>query len=292
MNNTKASFGHVKKRQVPFSTQLKVLFGGIVLQIGAFFFWLGLPLSAVFVWNSEALNLFKFDGNWVATQGVLQEIEETNASIDDEPIYYYYFTYNVDGQSYQGRSSDIYRSQYHQTGVDVSIPVEYKDKNRSRARIVGMRQEMFSAWVILVLLFPLIGIVLYLGSIRKNAKVLRLLKLGRPARGKILRYKDTGGRINDEPIYAYEFAFEVDGRSHIAKTETHVSEAVEDEETELILYDPSNPDSNVVYDGISGIGKLDLHSDRVPSVGFGAVINLLSTIVGLLAFGLTVAAYA
>ncbi len=273
------TLGRTQYRSIPLATQIKVIFGGTLLQFGALFFWFGLPMSLLFVLNSELVNVFKFDGKWVATKGIIQRIEATNASVNEQPIYRYYFSYNVAGQSYQGYSSDTYKYAYDQEEV-VEVPVEYKEKNVTRARIQGMRQETFSFWVAFVLIFPLVGGLILFGAMRRNLHALRLLKIGKPIRGTLLRAKDTGSRINEEPIYDYEFAFEVDGRSHIATAKTHLSHLLEDEETELILYNPNNPEDNIIYDGVEGIGKIDLRSTQLPNVGMRAFPNLISTLVG------------
>lgn len=280
--NTPLDFGRSETRSLSLLTQIKVLCGGALFQVGAVFFWFGLPFSLVFVLESEVRNVFKFDGAWVESVGMLQETEETNASVNDRPIYRYYFSYNVEGQSYQGYSSSVQEPSYVETEAGRELSIQYKEGNVARSRIVGMRQETFSFWIAFVLIFPLIGGIVYFSAIITNLRALSLLKRGRVAQGKYLRSTDTGSSVNEQPIYKYEFGFEVDGRSHIATAKTHLTASMEDEETEMILYDPKNPERNIVYDSIESINKLDLHGD-VPKAGIRALLNPLSTILGLIA---------
>ncbi|MGH1335429.1 MAG: DUF3592 domain-containing protein [Aureispira sp.] len=278
--NRPLDFQQIAPRELSLLTQIKVFFGGAIFQIGAGIFWFGLPFSLVFVLESEVVHLFQFDGAWIKTEGVLQELEETNSSVNDEPIYRYHFSYNVDGQSYQGYSSAVYKPEYNTVNAEKVVPVEYKEQNIGRARIVGMRQQTFSAWIALILLFPLVGAILYLWGIKANYKALRLLKIGKVAYGRLLRATATNTSINEETVYQYEFGFEVEGRSYIAKAETHLTTVLEDEEEELILYNENNPEESLVYDSISSINKLDIEGN-VPKAGILALTSTLSTVVGI-----------
>lgn len=276
--HTPLDFQYTGKRKLSFLTQIKVLFGGSFLQIGALFFWFGLVCSSFFVLESELVNWFKFDGAWQSTTGVFQETLETGASVNDQSVYQYYFSYNVDGQSYQGYSSGVSLPANYNIGEEV--PIEFKEGNINRARIVGMREKTFSSWIAFVLIFPLVGAGLYFTALISNYKALRLLKIGKVAFGRLLRSTATNTSINEETVYKYEFGFEVDGRSYVAVAKTHLTAGLEDEDTEMILYNANNPDDNLVYDSVSSINKLDIRGN-VPKAGINALLYPLSTLIGL-----------
>lgn len=286
--NTPLDFGQIAHRQLSLLTQIKVLFGGVMVQFGAAFFWFGLILSSFFVLESELVNWFKFDGAWLPTTGIFQEVSETNASVNEQPVYQFHFSYNVNGQSYQGYSSGVSMPAAYDIGSEV--PIEFKEGNVGRARIVGMREKTFSSWIAFVLLFPLIGAVLYFPALVSNYRALRLLKIGKVAFGRLLRSTATNTSINEETVYKYEFGFEVDGRSYVAVAKTHLTAALEDEETEMILYDVNNPDKNLVYDSISSINKLDVRGN-VPRAGITALLAPLSTVIGITVTSLLVLVY-
>lgn len=266
-------------RPVNLFTRISLLFGGFYFQFGSFFFWFGLIFTIVFVGDSPLVNLFSFDGKWVKTQGVVIEIEETNASVNDEPIYAYRISYAVDGVSYESECKDTWKNGYEQ---DKLVDIEYRSKNPQRGRIVGMSNHTFPIWVMFVLLFPLVGLWMMWIGFRKNIDLLDLVKNGHFTRGTYKTSRATNTSINEQTVYEYEFEFSIHGGStYTATCKTHLTDRVEDEEREKILYDPHDPKRNIVYDAYTNMpsinkdGSLKQHSIL-------AVRFLFSTIFGLL----------
>ncbi|BDS14430.1 DUF3592 domain-containing protein [Aureispira anguillae] len=267
-------------RPLNFFTKIQVLFGGFGVQFGAVFFWFGMIFTLIFVGQSECIHWFSSDGNWVQSEGLLLEIEETNVEVNEETIYQYTFSYNVEGQSFQGISNGSYSGMLEGN----LTTIEYKSDNPIRARIVGMTTEVFPSWVVFVLVFPFLGLIFILGGFRANWKALHLIINGVFTRGKMLGYKATNTEINDQTVYAYEFEFSVRGKKYISKCKTHLTERVEDEELEKIIYDLNDPNTNCVYDAIAAAPKIDQFG-KLEESGVGALVYLLSTIIGLLVNG-------
>lgn len=269
-------------RYLSLLTRINVLFGGFYIQFGSVFFWFGMIFVLIFVGQSPAIHLFSFDGDWRKTEGLLLEINDGHGAVNDEPIYEYVFSYNANGQSFTGKSNATFSGEKETTIVQV----EYKTGNPARSRIVGMRSELFPAWVVfIVIIFPAIGFLFLFLGFKKNIKALQLLINGTFTRGKMLSYEPTNAAINDQTVYAYEFEFLANNKTYIAECETHLTERVEDEETEKVLYDKANPKFNVVYDAMGAAPRID----RFGKIEQSNLLNLkvlISTIIGLLVNGL------
>lgn len=265
-------------RRLNIFTHISVLFGGFNIQFGSIFFWFGMIFLLVFGGNSSIIHLFSFDGNWVETEGLLLEINETSSEMNGEEIYQYVFSYNVDGQSLTGRSNAPFRGEEEETIVQV----EYRSANHTRSRIIGMQTEIFPAWVaFLTLIFPAIGFGFLFFGFKENFKALKLIKNGTFTRGKMLGHKATNTRINEQTVYAYEFEFYANNQPQIATCKTHLTDKIEDEETEKILYDPSDPSFNVVYDAIPSAPRIDRFG-KIKQSNLLALRFLLITVIGFI----------
>lgn len=235
-------------------TKITLINGGIFTQMswglvgfGMIFFW-------TFVLQSEAKYLLSFDGNWEETSGVVEEIKKTGAEENNRRIYQYIFTYNAGGQSL---SNSSYSSSNNNIRMHDVVTINYKSGNHQRAKIEGMTSEMFSTWIVLVMIFPILGFLLLIGTLYSGKQMVNLLINGKFIYGTQLSKKDSGSRVNKSIVWSYEFSFMVNNQSYIAKCKTHKTHLVEDETKELILYMPDNPDNSTVFDAIPGVPNVD-----------------------------------
>lgn len=269
-------------RYLSLLTRINVLFGGFYVQFGSIFFWFGMIFVLIFAGQSSAIHLFSFEGEWRETEGLLLEINDGHGEVNEEPIYEYVFSYSANGQSFTGKSNSTFSGEEETTIVQI----EYKTGNPTRSRIVGMRSELFPAWVVLlVIVFPGIGFVFLFLGFKKNIKALQLLINGTFTRGKMLSYEPTNTSINDQTVYAYKFEFHASNKTYIAECKTHLTERVEDEETEKVLYDKADPKFNLVYDAMGAAPKIDRFG-KIEQSNLLALKVLISTIIGLLVNGL------
>lgn len=231
-------------RSIPLLEQLALLCSGVTSFIGWMSLGMGILATIIFVGQSEAVLFFKFDGAWVWTEGVVQDVRPTAMSENERTIYALDFQYEVDNKAYQGSSY----ATYPMFEAGDSVELEYKEHAPFRARLEGGSEKPFSAWVAFVLLFPLIGMVFVISTLRRNVRLIRLLRDGLLTRGTLKNKEATNTSINENTVYAYAFEFEHNGRRYISKGKTHRTHLVEDEEHERILFSPRDPSYNIVYD--------------------------------------------
>lgn len=243
-------------RNIDWFTQATILFGGFMQQFGWFFFGFGMIFFWIFGWNSEAMVSLGTWGKWIPAEGTVFMVEPTSASENEVRVYKLTLQYQVNGQTFL---SDVYKTGGgYSEGQSVSL--EYNKRIPTIARMEGTRRGIFSSWALIVVIFPLVGLGFIIGSLKRNLKFLKMLEIGEYVRGKIAAKKHTGStiKINNRhyPIYEYKFEFSVKDKTYFATCKTHLSEKVEDEEKEIILYDRFRPDRAIVYDAMPSAPKI------------------------------------
>ncbi len=267
-------------RNIGLFTKATVLFGGFMQQFGWIFFCMGSLFSWIFIPMSDVKYWFEFGKEWKEVPGKVVSAEATNSAVNDESVYQYLHSFEVEGQRYRGKSFSV--GQDFQGGQQVSI--QYDAKNPSDSHVAGSRRSVFPAFVLFVLIFPLVGLAFIVPAIRQNLRAIKLLEIGEFARGKMATKESTSSsvKINNTtyPVYKYGFEFEAGGKSHTATCKTHQAWLVEDEEREIILFDQFNPDFNVVYDAAGNMPGIT-EQGMLASPGFGKVVYLLLPLLGI-----------
>ncbi|RMG60399.1 MAG: DUF3592 domain-containing protein [Bacteroidetes bacterium] len=234
-------------RQIPLLDRLTIIVGGTYAFFGWAFYGMGMMFFAIFGLNSEIIHWFEF-GDWDETPGVIVGEYDTNASENDSPVMRYTFRYAVAGDTLEGQA--YVTGSYMGTGQQVIV--EYRPDNPQTARIPGTRREMFGWGVVFVIIFPLIGLGFLFFALRRNLKAVDLLVNGSFAQGKLESKAPTSTKVNEQTVYRYTFSFVAPetGQTYQVETRTHQRHLVEDEETERLLYAPSDPSHAVIYDTI------------------------------------------
>lgn len=252
-------------RHLPLLSQLSILLGGFLNTFG----WLFLTFGSIFVWtfgyNSEIKYIFEPPiEKWQTAVGVIINAEPTNSSVNNQKVWKYDFQLYVNEKAYSGTSYTLAK----RFSEGAEIPVLYLPDNPSKAYIKGTNRAHFPAWTALIIsIFPIVGLVMIIVTIAKNAKFLRLLQNGQFTRGQLIHKTNTNSSITINnrhyPIYKYEFEFSVGSRCYSAFCKTHLTQRVEDEEEEIILYNAHKPEDAIVYDAyknapnINGQGQFE-----------------------------------
>lgn len=230
-------------RRVPLSLQVVNFFNGFS-QIGWLLFGFGMIFFWAFTFNAD-LSFVTFRGPHETVDGKVMHVESTNASENKMPVHAHYYEYSVAGTLHSGTS--------YSTGDSLSagetVTVEYDQGDPSRSRIEGMRRALFGPWVVLVNLFPFIGLALMIPATITGLKRNRLLRDGLIAQGKLVSKEATNITINDRPLYELGFEFTArDGKHYVAKARATDTARLQDESREPLLYDPADPTRAYVLD--------------------------------------------
>ncbi|MBX3459153.1 MAG: hypothetical protein KF696_04175 [Planctomycetes bacterium] len=266
------------ERGVPAGVRVVALFGGFLQTFG----WLWFGFSMISVWAltplADVSSLWRFHGELLQATGVVTLVSATNYSEggDDDrpgtPVYAVDYEFR-DASGIVRRGVGYTLGSKFNTGMPA--PIEYRADNPAVSRIVGERTSPAPGWVLLLVgLFPAIGLVLLFFGLREGVRRSALLAHAKLAPGRLIDKSPTNTRINNQPVIKYTFEFEVNGMKHTAIAKSHVGFRLEDEEFEQVLYDPKNPDRNYVVDALPG-GVTIRDGQYVPPSPIKAFLTLL-----------------
>ena len=239
-------------RPMPFSLSMTTVLN-LVVQIG--FGVLG--FASIFVWTFVAnadYSFITFKGALGRATGTVTRVVDTNARENRSTVRENHFQYSVAGERMEGVS--------YSTGRQVEpgdrVLVEFLESTPQRARISGQRTGLFSPAVMFVLLFPLVGLALIVFGMRWGSKRARLLREGIFTTGVLKSKTATNTRVNNRRVYELIFEFTArDGRRCEAKARTSMTDRLQDEREEPLLYNPDKPEDAVMLDDGPGRPRFD-----------------------------------
>lgn len=273
-------------RDVPLGVQARVLFGPKKQVIG----WLMMMFTMVFVWvfaaDSELVTLVEFRGDTEEVQGLVVELRETGSSENENTVWAVDYQYDVAGKKHYGTSYST-NPQFSEGGP---ATVEYLANHPERSRIKGMRRRTFGALVAaIVFLFPLVALLLIVGGLADGWRFRRLLRIGRVGYGRLVDKQETGGSINEQPIYKLTFEFMLPpaqewtggyrkpwaawAQAHRFHHSTHLTADLEDEAEEAMVYNPGKPGEASLIDAMPG--KVTIAPDGAIRSRSGLLVTLL-----------------
>lgn len=267
-------------RNIPFSTRIGILFGGAARQFGWAFFGFGMIFFWVFAMNAD-LSDYYFDENTVETEGVAIRWQGTEASENEVPVYKNYFIFvDEEGVEHEGVS---YATGHAVTSGE-ALTVEYPQGKPEYARIKGMRNSMFSSFVLFVVIFPLVGLIFILFGLRRSFRALRLLRNGEITEGELIAKERTNITVNKQPVYRMVFKYrDAQGNEYTRKERTHMPYSLQDQKREKLLYLRSKPSYSIMLDSLPGVVKIDEDGRVKPFSARNAFLLMicpLGTIIG------------
>ncbi|MCD4824453.1 MAG: DUF3592 domain-containing protein [Phycisphaerae bacterium] len=247
-------------RDVPLLVRGNVLFGGYLSLFGWVFFGFGMFFVWAFVGNVD-YSVVHFQGQLATAEGTVTHCEESSFSKDNSntsentPIYANHYTFtDSDGRE----RSDVSYASGEQLEPGKSVTLEFPQGKPELSRIKGMRRSPMSLWNMIVLIFPLVGLVFIVIGLRKGRKAVHLLTYGVQGEGVLIDMQPTRTQINNQTVYKLTFEFVADdGQTYKAVAKTHQTDELEDEETERLLYDPADPSCAVMMDALPGSPTID-----------------------------------
>jgi len=260
----------IQRHLSPFS-KLVILSSGIFSIIGWAFFGFGMIFFWAFVMNSEAPYMFT-SRDWIDTKGVIVKIEETNMEENEASIYRYIYTYSANRREYTGRS---YGRGWQGYSEKSEVPIQYDVNEPTVSKIEGGRLAPFSSWVLFVCIFPLIGLIFILISLRQNVKAVDLLQYGIVTWGKRKSREYTNMKVNEQTVFKYVFTFKAEnGQEYEVAGKTHETYKLEDEGRERLIYDPEKPEFAILYDLIPHAPFMD-RAGNIEQIPFKRAYTLI-----------------
>ncbi|MBT3784870.1 hypothetical protein HOF92_07815 [bacterium] len=268
-------------RFVPFGANLQALVGGFLSQFGWAFFTLGM----IFFWIFEGIPAFHslafFTNNLKTGPGIITGCQETFSRENNARISRFDYSFTQDNQEWQGSSYST--KLCLDKMIKQEVIIETIDGNPAQSRIQDMRTSPSSLWVVfMIALFPLIGLICIIRSIRSGLKSIRLMKFGMAARGCLISSTPTLSKRNGRVVMALTFEFLTQRGD---KTETVIKnlENLEVGEERVLFYDTLNPGRSCLLDDWPMKGNMNNRGDfMAPPISqnfkylllpFGAIIS-------------------
>ena len=263
---------------------LRTVLGGWLQQFGWAFFGFGMVFFWAFGMHAE-VGWPLLAGETATVEAVVTGYRQTGASeggsdsTPGTPVYATQYRFRLAGQEYAGESYAT--GDYHQQGHRVTV--EYSVANPQRSRIRGMRSKTFGAMAMIVVIFPLLGLIFVIGGMRYGLRSVRLLRIGVVGFGRLVSKTATNTRINEQTVWRLEYEFATrSGQRVRASARSHVTELLEDEAEEPLFYNPDHPEHAVLLDAVPGgpevsKGRLVL---RTPASLLSILALPLLTVVG------------
>lgn len=273
-------------RNVPLSLWLHAYCGGLS-QLGWLFFGFGMIFYWVFVGAADLESLFYFRGTLETAKGHVTEAVETSYSEGGgkgrkgTPIWANHFEFDYRGQTYRDVSYAVGRGLKFGDRVTVEFPAG----DPVHARILGMRCKPFSAWVMFVTIFPLVGMAFIAAGIRRGRKAVRLLRDGLLAPATMVKQERTNSSVNNRPVFKLHFEFTADdGQVYHATYRSHEPERFTDSH-EPLMYHPLNPEYALPLDAVPGRAEFDESGFLRPRNGFATIWILILPALSIFAHG-------
>lgn len=242
-------------RNLPLSTRLVVLFGSGTQSFGWLFFGFGMIFVFAFAGNADLTSFIEFRGKLETVTGIVSSEEKTRASeggddhTEGTPIYAYRYTFNLDEKNYEAVS---YRTGSGARAGD-TVTVEFPEGKPELSRIRGMRRAVFGPAVVLVCIFPIVGLMFITSGLWRGWRNTSLLVNGEMALGRLVKKQATNVQINGRTVFKLAFEFtDRAGQSRQAVAKTHIPERLEDDHFERLIYDAVNSDKTLLMDSLPG----------------------------------------
>jgi Protein of unknown function (DUF3592) len=233
-------------RRIPLALQISNLFDGLT-QLGFFLLLFSTPFVWGFAGNAD-FSPITFRGAIEKTEGVVTKVEKTGDSVNRQRIYANHYSFLADGRQFESVSYAP------GTGPEVGrkVTIEFDGKNPNRSRIEGMRRAPFGMGVLFVLIFPFIGLLITVFSMRASMRANSVLSRGVMTYGRFKEKRATNVTVNKQRVYEHIFDFTAaDGKKYEASASATRSDELTDDGREALLYDPAAPEKAVLIDNLS-----------------------------------------
>lgn len=268
-------------RHVALALRVQLALGGRPQQFLWAFTAFGLLFCWIFVARCEAVTWIEHLCEHREAQGHITTQSETGASENDEIVY----AHDYEFQAEDGRS---YSAAAFTTGFPLKpgalVHVQYCRSRPERARIEGARARHFGPGALLALLFPLIGGAVLASMIRTGLQFGSLFAHGLAAQAGLMNKR----KIQGENAVSWEMTFSfkaADGGEHEVKVTVDNTRPLEDEKTELVLYDRDQPKRAVLVDQLPPYAELDDDGAVVSASPAGALLVSLLPLLTVLGNG-------
>jgi hypothetical protein len=240
----------MKIRHLSLSDKVTLFFNHYYAFTGVVFFIMSLVFLHFFEFADSVKNINFSLQKVYTTEGFIEEVYETNLTVNKKEVNAFKFSYVVEGQTLHNTS---FSQHYGANLKDTETIVEYVGSKPEISRIKGMRASKSPLFALLfIMIFSCIGLGMLVMAFQDARKKIRIISNGTGTRGRLLSSTKTSVSINKRPVYKMKFEFEANGQTYNNTTKTVNPENLKDEKEEKLIYNRSNPAESVMLDTLPG----------------------------------------
>ncbi len=262
------------QRNIPFWVAIALFFSNPLSILGVLFVAIG--GFATYMMSDDLFSTKNIENTDPITQGIVTRVIANEYTTDDDETiitYKCYYEFKTDwGEKIKGSSE--HNEKIAESGDTFSV--QYNPDNPKESRLTDFK-ETDSSYLYMILIFPLIGIITIIFPLIDVIKKLRIMRIGQSAYGTYEGKRDTGSRINGRKVYEMFFKFTcTNGKEYEIKTKTHRKKRLQDEEKELIIFDPQNPENAFPVDVLPNFAKqFIVEYDKSPQPNMSLWVRIL-----------------
>lgn len=219
----------------------------VLLIIGAAFVLMSLPLTIVITWRLPSDLLFIFGTR--TTKASIWPAGPLSPEVDGRPEFGSRYSYFWNGRTYSGPVGRIGIA--GGTWLPPILPIEVSTLKPSVARPLGGTLSPFGEFGIVALVFPIVGLGLFVSAVRSNRREKRAYVHGQPATARVVRAgPDTTTTINGRHPFKIDWEFSVaDGvyTGSLAHMDASELRDLAEAKQITVLYDPEDPSANSAW---------------------------------------------
>ncbi|MEL7146888.1 MAG: hypothetical protein AAFO69_11000 [Bacteroidota bacterium] len=223
-----------------FSEKKEILLSGAgtkFLIIG----WLIALLFFSWLFSNAHIEGFKLVfGSTAITGGYITDMEFTNVTANDVPIYKYYYSYVINDDIFYGIS---YEGNYYD--VDDTVNVEFLKSDFSVSRLKGSDKTLSGPVFTAIVFLLLAGLTTWLLlTVRKRLFEISIIGNGIVAGATMVSKEMTDTSINDRSLFKLHFEYEADRQKYqIVHRTTYPDEF---RESERVVYHQKRPSKGML----------------------------------------------
>ncbi len=236
---------------IPLRIRLLHNFGRSSFNIGFLFALIGLAFVVYFSFELNWKIILADKTDFKTASAVITEFQETQYTIDENPLFEYHYRYSVAGMEPNSGSFLEYAGSYR-TGQEIQI--EYLIKAPEVSRFAGKDRRNYDKVMFLAGIGGLlVGFSFLYPSCRKTRRERKILMAGLPSKGKLIHAEPTNLKFNEQTVYnlTYEYAT-LQNQSQKLSVRSHMIRNLSEEYTENLIYDPRKPSRAVIVDTLPG----------------------------------------
>lgn len=230
------------RRFIPFGLKLQLMFTRFSSLFGFLLMVISVPLLYVMYIGANPQSI---GSNPQYVNGIITDIDATNSKVNRKRIFGYEYKYTtLNLNEFEGKS---YSSKRRLVMGD-TVNVIHSIKKPHVSVIDGMDSGLIPTWTLLPFMpVAMVGIGLFLFGIWRSFIDLKVLEVGVMAQATLTSHKATATEILGKKVYKLAFSFEAsDGKSYQAYCRTRNPEFFNIDSTSGLLFDPSNPNRNML----------------------------------------------